>query len=659
MEINFFQSIFEFLVFIFSIVLSFYLPGKYLSRKLELKLTFLENIFFNTALGLIIFTLLAYFLSWLNALFLLAPLLLIIAFLAIKGEKLKISNFDSKDKSYLIVILIFSFIFSLTMILSGQFGNTFRFIGANNSDSYWHLSLINELKAHFPPDNPGFAGVFLKGYHFFFNFVLAKISNLFNIAPLSLYFHFFPSLISFLWGLGVYVLMLRWSNNRNIALWAVFLTLFGGSFSFVLRLQGHNGLSLDDAFGMTQPASSLVNPPFAISIVIIIATLFSLLQYLKTRKNTWLVPVIFFAGLITMFKVYAGMIIIGGLISISIFEIFRKRYMLLISLFPITILFLSTYWIFRDPSSRLFFYPLWPGHKVLEDNLPWYGYIEKQYTYSRLSVIRKLIEIEIYALYVFIIGSLGTRVIGLLLLPFLIIKKRKFPSSFALTIFSMTLISVLIPLFFIQSGKVFEIIQMTWYFLFFSALFASFGLNALFKFNYPKIFKIILFVIIITLTLPSAFDKLSFYISSDDHKLSKSYSEATKFLRTQGSYDSTVLEIPPIHTGETENDVRRWYDEISSPKILALSYKRGYLNNEGIAFLGVVIEPRINLLLKILKFEKGLDGKYAYLKSDIEKGLKENKISYIFSPYPLLSFDKMENIEKIYQNKEVTIYKVR
>lgn len=32
------------------------------------------------------------------------------------------------------------------------------------------MALINELKANFPPDNPGFAGVPLKGYHFFYNF---------------------------------------------------------------------------------------------------------------------------------------------------------------------------------------------------------------------------------------------------------------------------------------------------------------------------------------------------------------------------------------------------------------------------------------------------------------------------------------------------------
>lgn len=648
----------ELLIFILVVILSFYLPGRFISEKLQLNLTFLENIFLNAVLGMAFFTLISYFLAWFKLQILMFPLLILLVIL--NGKKiLKFPKVDKKDINYLPIVLLMSLIFSLTMLTSGQFGNNLRFIGVNYSDSFWHLSLINELKFNFPPDNPGFSHIPLKGYHFFFNFLLSTISNLSSLSPPSLYFHFFPLLISFLWGLGVYVLMLKWSNNRKIALWAVFLTLFGGSFSFILRLQGHQGLSMDDAFGMTQPASSLVNPPFSISIVILIGSLFSLLQYFKTRKNNWLIPLCVLAGTITMFKVYAGIILLGSFAILTFWEGIKKNFVFVLAFAASILLFLITYWILRDPSSKLFFFPLWAPHKILEDNLPWYGYSEKYYTYSRLSVIRGLIEIESFALFVFIIGSLGTRIIGILISILFYIKKIKIPSNFALGLIFMSFISLLIPLFFIQSGKVFEIIQMTWYFLFFSSLFASFGIGKFLSLKLNKILKFILFVTLILLTLPSAYEKLNSYITSSGESISKYYLEATNFLKKQGNYDSTVLEVPPPYVGYSKEGMHWWYNTLSSTKLLAFSNKRGYLNNEGITFTGIDADSRVPLIVAILKYEKlSREENYFSYQLEIGQGLKENRIVYIFSPSPLLRLEKTNIIQKIFQNKEASIYKV-
>ena len=84
--------------------------------------------------------------------------------------------------------------------------------------------------------------------------------------------------------------------------------------------------------------------------------------------------------------------------------------------FFIGILFATTYGILRDPSSVLIFAPFWAPHSVLIDNMPWYGYAEKMYTYTKLSVIKGIIETELYSWYVFFFGNLGTRLIGLLFL---------------------------------------------------------------------------------------------------------------------------------------------------------------------------------------------------------------------------------------------------
>jgi len=654
------QLFLELVLFIFAIVICFYLPGKFLLAKLKLSLGSPEDIFFPFVLGIMLFTLVSYIFSWLKLEIIILPLILIIDILAIKSKKWLPNNIDKRQLIPLFIVLIFSIIFSISMLTAGVYGDSIKYRG----DDLWHLALINELKNNFPPDNPGFAGVPLRGYHFFYNFLLAKISNIFFISPLSLYFHFFPLLMAILWGLGVYSFMYKWSKKISIGLWAVFLTMFGGSFAFILRLRGHENLSLDSAFGIQQSATSLINPPFAISILVVISTLFAIHQYLESKKNTWLIPVALFVGLATMFKVYAGIILLGGFILFSLIESIRKKnYLILVSLFTSGILFVVTYGIFRDTSSTLIFAPLWAPHSVLVDNMPWYGYAEKMYTYTKLSVIKGVIETELYSWYVFIFGNLGTRLIGLLSLPLLLFKKRKPPSLFAIVISIMTLISILIPLFFIQSGKVFEIIQMAWYFLFLISLFAAFGFYKLFSFSYSKILKVALFIIVLILTLPSAYENYKGYFAlfhSQGNLLSSPYFKAMQFLKSKGSYNETVLEIPDKNISATKADVMRWY-RTSTPAIVAFSNKRSYLNNEYIDFAGVDTAPRIDFIRKVILFNSispNDSSEYARFQKEVKQGFEINKILYIYSPYTLVFVTNTTYIHKVYGNRSAVIYKI-
>jgi len=648
----------EILLFAIAIFICFYLPGKYVLTRLKLTLGSPEDLFLPFVVGIMLFTFVSYIFAWLKLEIIILPLFLIISFLAFKTKKWIPRNINKRHLVPLFVVLILAIVFSLSMLTSGVYGDTIKY----GRDDLWHLALINELKASFPPDNPGFAGVPLRGYHFFYNFLLAKVSNIFFISPLSLYFHFFPLFTAILWGVGVYVLMFVWSRKVSIALWAVFLTQFGGSFAFILRLRGHENLSLDSAFGIQQPATALINPPFSISIIIVIAVLFAFYQYFKTKKKGWLVPIILCIGLVSMFKVYAGIILLGSFLLLSLFQLFKKNYIFFVAFFFTGILFVITYGIFRDTSSTLIFAPLWSPHSVLIDNMPWYGYAEKMYTYTKLSVIKGIVETELYSLYVFFFGNLGTRLIGLLFLPFLLLKNRKL-SFFTFTIFVMTLISILIPLFFIQSGKVFEIIQMAWYFLFFISLFSAFGFHVLFNLVSSKLIRIVLFIVIIVLTLPSAYEPYKGYFDSiDSHgsSLSSDYFKAMEFLKAQRNYNDTVLEIPDKNTDATKNDVLSWYGS-SSPAIVAFGNKRSYLSNEYIDFAGVDIAPRIDFIRKIILLNKmsiGNYSEYLNLKKEVEQGLKENKISYIYSPYQLTFVKDMAYIHKIYENQAFVIYRV-
>lgn len=655
------RGLLEIIVFIIFILFCFYLPGRYLLRKLRLTTdTFFEDIFLTTIMGILFFTLTAYLLSWINMFLLLIPILLFMSYKTFRGKVWLTRKPTKNDGAIILILAIFSFIFSLTMITSGQFGETIKLFGVNNGDGLWHITLINELKEHFPPNIPQFDSIRLVGYHFFYNFLLAKVSTLSTLSPFALLFRFFPLLNAALWSIGVFALMYSWSKKGSVALWAVFLSLFGGSFAFFLLLHGHTGINLDSQFGMHQPAPSLFNPPHAFSILIILASLFAIQKYYITKSNNWLVLLVLSAGLATMFKVYAGIILLGGLCAFTMLELARKRIWPFISLLATIILFLGTYWVFADPSSKLIFLPLWAPHKVLDDNLPWYGYTEKIYTYTRLGVIRGIISTELYALYVFFVGSLGTRLIGIALALFFFLRRKTLPSPFSIILFAMALIAICIPLFFIQSGQVFEIIQLTWFFLFFCALFASFGFGKFFSLRFKKELKILLFVIIIGMTLPSAYETFSRVSLFSRHgDISQEYLNATNFLSQQGKYDDLILQLPDNSYPPTDIAMQQWYS--TQPHVIAFANKRGYVQFVNHTFAGVNLTERLNKIKTIVLYTKteATSSAYPKLKHKVEDVLQKNKIKYIFSSYDPKNISRLKNVKKIFHTDVAVIYKVK
>lgn len=203
---------------------------------------------------------------------------------------------------------------------------------------------------------------------------------------------------------------------------------------------------------------------------------------------------------------------------------------------------------------------------------------------------------------------------------------------------------------------------MAWYFLFFISLFASFGFYLLFNLGYNKITKIVLFVIIIVITLPSAYEPYKGYfdaLRSRGSPLSEPYFKAMQFLNSNGSYNETVLEIPNKNTHATKVDLTRWYRS-TTPAIVVFGNKRSYLSYEYIDFSGTDPQERIQFIEKILIFNtiSPSTSKYRNLQNEIEDELRRNGIVFIYSPYPLSSFALLKSIKQIYQNQVATIYKV-
>lgn len=625
--------LFEFCLFLITIYFYFYIPGNYLLSFSKIDVPYPGKIFLSIISGVISFTLVMYSLSWLNLQWLIFPIMIIIAFLFYKKRLFSFPNIPAIHKKTIVLVSMLAFIFSLPMILSGNFGNSIYYFG----DDPAHLAYINELRSTFPPQHPGFAGIPLRGYHFFYDFLLANISRVSFLSPLTLYFHLMPLFVAFGWAFGTYSLLFSWVKKKSIALWGVFLALFGSSFGFILYFLSYPNASLSTNFGINQPEGALYNAPYAFSVVIILATLILMQNYLKKRDKIFLVLIAIFVGVSPMFKIYAGMILIGGFLIFILLELLRKNYFALWACTLSGAIALGTLGVFMGSGAGLFYLPLWPIYREMDQIFPAYDYNEKISTYSKYGVIRGLLSTYFIGFSVLLIGNLGTRFFGIILLPLAFLKKMKLPSSFTLIVISMMTISIAVPLFFAQTIKVFDMIQMTWYYPLFVSLFASIGIYSFSSLRLPRVVKIFIAIIFIFTTLLPTFNhtfkRTIPLITVKRQSFSDDYFQTMNYLKNHGSYQDTVLDLPLGPEYVDKKNLEEWFERSSSVNIAIFGNKRMYAGNQLIVFPNMPVEDRLAFILLVNKIEYTKKPSIQEVNKIVEE-IKNRNIAYIYTKKP-------------------------
>lgn len=181
---------------------------------------------------------------------------------------------NKKQYSTVSLILIGSILWSLTMVKSGwlyKYG--IGFWGANGHDGIWHLALSNNL-SNFNLNNPVFSEFILKNYHFGFDILLSLIHKI-TMLPISLlYFQILPPIFAILIGCLTYLFVLEWLKSKKSAFYSVFYVYFGGSAAWLLG-KG------EAAFWVQQAISTLINPPFALSLIFLLSGFI----FLNRKKN--------------------------------------------------------------------------------------------------------------------------------------------------------------------------------------------------------------------------------------------------------------------------------------------------------------------------------------------------------------------------------------
>jgi hypothetical protein len=575
---------------------------------------------------------------------------------------------------WLVIVLIFigSLAWSLTMVKSGwNYAYGLGFWGANGHDGVWHIALINSLAKEFPSGlwkgfgMPVFAGEPLKNYHIGFDLMVALTNKLTNLPVSFLYFQVFPPVFAVLIGLLTYKFVLSWRNSKKEALWAVFFTYFGGSFGWLVSLFRNQGLGGESMFWSQQAISTLINPPYALSLIICLAGLIRLIKYFKkpTAYNLLLTTILF--GLLIEIKAYAGILIMGGLFASGVYQIIReKKYgVFLLFLGSSFLSFLLYFPNLRNSSGLLVFQPFWYLETMmgLSDRVGWTKFYSAMTNYRMGGIWLKAVLAYSAAFVIFLVGNLGTRAISIVSLfhCFIAGKNRKV-GLFVLIdiiIFTIIIIGIGIPMFFLQKGTPWNTIQFFYYPLFFLGILSGVWLGSFIektKLSATTIYIIV--VVLVVFTIPTTIGTLKdvYLPNRPPAMLTSAELEALNFLKNQPVGIVLTYPYDKYKAKEAEaNPPRPLYLYESTAYVSAFSHKPVYLEDEvNLDITGYTWPERRQ---KVLDFLNTLDQVQA------QKFLKDNNVSYIYwvKPQRAKLGESQLGMSKIYENGEIDIFQVR
>lgn len=638
-----------------------YLPIEGIVTMADIPLKGWRRLLFFCVIGLVFMTLVDYIFAFLGIRELVYPILLLLAFYSMYHfDRWKKNLYEDWTAPH-IYLFAFTLIFSIFLTSSGWMTSKgLNLRGINTYDSIWNIALVNELSAEFPPQHPGLSGLPLKGYHVFYNLWVSGIARFTHIDTVELYFHDAALFLSLLFVYSVYAIGFHIGRSTRSALWATFMGLFGGSFSYVIPIFLHQNVSIDDAFGITQPMSLLVSPSFISSLIILLTCFYFIDLYIHHRQKVLMLFVVMLGGVVVAFKVYAGMIILPIIGIFAFYYLITKRNYGMVLIFFGTIFTAMIVFLPLNVSYGFLRYqPLWPPHRVMQGPLGFTNWELKRQTLESIGASRGLLKLEIIAFMVFLFGNLGTRIIGICGI------KKNFVKSFSPLIILLWLaimVSFIIPMFFIQPIGAFNMIQLFWYFLVFVGIVSGVGIsNFLNKFN--SIPRFILGVVIILLTIPSAVEKLITYFPffTKGAYISRNEYMMYSYIKNIGTYEDGVLYIPRLDE-YNEKQLTQWFWGSSPPTISAFAHKRTFLVNEGVQFpYDEWIKPRIELIsLSMVPQNNTSESETSELSavSSLRSIQKNYNIRFILTSIPDPWFTNAPFVKKILQEGDLKFYEM-
>lgn len=655
----FINFLFYLLLFLLVLLPTIFAPGYLLLSKLKIKLSNLERISLSLSVGIVFFTFISFIFSHLHLRFLVFPIFLLIFIYFLLRYRFKRKEIRKIWRPELLPALVIGFASLIQFALMYKSGTPYQgglaFWGVHGYDGIWHASLISELARHFPPQNPGFAGEALRNYHFLTDLFMAQLHNFSRVPILDLYFRFIPLFLTVLLNLLIFVFAQRWSKNKNVACWVVFFASIVGSFGYLPQLIGHGSNNWETAFWGVQPASAFLNPPFALSLIILMAGLFLLSQELKKQSKKFFLTISLVFGILIGFKVYAGLIVLATLLFLGIWQLFRKGQKSVLAIFFLSLMFGLLFYLpaGRDTTGFMVFEPWWFIKTMVQapDRLNWPALELRRQTYVLLNDFISLGLLQAFVFSIFLIGNLGIRFIG-----FPSFVKRIFKGDLIDRFLILaSLVAFVPPIFFVQKAVPWNSIQFLYYFIFLFSFFAALSFHWMLVKARFLIFKLIMVITLVILALPSTLKTIYWFNAPTPTTfLEAGELEGLRFLRANSEDEEIILTYPfvaSIQKSFKEPPVPMTY--YNSPYVAFFTGRRVFLEDQNAAtILGYDLEGRLSPVKEFFATDNPLQARDFLLK---------NKISYLYlvGNQDLVADKQVVGLTEIFDNQKVRIFSVQ
>ncbi len=673
-----FQTLILGLIFIILFFLLFFPAGYWLIQKIDKTLEDQESIALSLCLSVVLFVISAIVFGILNLRFLVLPILLILntgAIFIYKEKIFKSWKIFLHDK-ILLGILILGIIFQgfINFPSGFQYNDGLYFWSSQGHDGLWHVASMEAIKQSIPPQNPGFSNEVIYNYHYLADVLMGEFARIFPFfSSLDLYFRFFPVIFSFLIGISIFAFITRWQSNKDhsvnkkIGYLGLFFSYFVGSFGYIVSyLHGGSIFAGETTFWAAQQNTIIGNPPHAVSHFLLPAFFLSFLIYIQKRNFRWAIISFIIGSMLAGFKVSGGFVMLMGLGAAALVDLIINRKFITLILF--LALGLSNFLTFRamtssQAASFLMFLPWWFVRTMVVVKLDWIDLELRRQFYLSLGTWNaklRVLQFETTALAIFIVGNLGMRILGLLEIIRKIITSRGkiFIQPFEIMILVSMLTGLIVPLFFVQKGLIYNNIQFMQYFMlifgFYGAI-STYRLLSIIKINLVKLF---IFIVIAIFSLPTVIGNLvEFYgpNTSPLAKITNSELDALSYLKNNSKTEDVILNMPfnkDLQSKFTQpRPIYAWYD---TSYISALTGRVSYLSSEHVTLLFYpATDQRIENKKKF--FEQS---DFSWNKEFLQK----EKIGFIYIAKS--EFDKPLDVEKnrinvFFENNDVIIYKVR
>ena len=554
-----------------------------------------------------------------------------------------------------ILIVLGTISWSLTMVKSGLiYDYGMGFWGPNGHDGIWHIALVKSLLRG-SLEMPVFAGEAIKNYHIGFDLLMAWLSKISGINPITLYFQIIPPILALGIGILTYKLVLEWQGSKAQGLWATFFVYFGGSFGWIVNLIRTGELGGESMFWAQQGISTLLNPPFALSLVIMLLGLVTLTKYLKKPTFLSFLPPFLLFGILIQIKAYAGILSLGALLASGVLRLIKQKktdilFVFLGSTALSVLLFLP---LNKGAQGLLVFQPLWFLETMMgiPDRVGWDRFYSAMTNYRSGGILFKGTLAYLVAFAIFWFGNLGTRAVKEILV-FRWLKKPALIGWLEAFFIAVVLAGVAIPMFFLQKGTPWNTIQFVYYSLFVSGILAGHVIGEVFE-KRGNLSKWAIGVLVV-LTIPTTIGTLQHYLPiRPPAMISKSELAALEFLSMQ---PPGVVLTYPFDSAKAKEA------EANPPRPLYLYESTAYVS--ALSGQSVYLEDQVNLDITGYSWGERRNDVKSFLESSDDEFprnfLRQNNISYVYflRGQRAVKGEGQLGMSRIFENDFVEIFKV-